>query len=76
MGKPGRHKQRGQERGLLGLDNPEAFSVFLLGETLLCPPHRPSPRPSQDIQPESTGARPEIIRDGEQTGKGDIGKAL
>lgn len=40
------------------------------------PPTSSPPRHLRISSPNSIGARPEIIRDGEQTRKGDIGKAL
>lgn len=73
-----KHKQRVSERGLQGFDNQNTFLVFLLGEKLFFPrlPLLTPPPLCRISSPDSIGARPEIIRDGEQTRKGDIGRAL
>lgn len=49
------------------------FQFSCLVKCFSVPPTHP---PLRISSPNSIGARPEIITDGEQTRKGDIGKAL
>lgn len=57
-----------------GLITKKLFQFSCLVKCLQCPPNLP--RPLRISSPNSIGAKPEIIRGGEQMRKGDIGKTL